>query len=96
MPDAFTCVSAAGTLVADIEALFTFIKAHPTSILEIIQKVENLTSEVNQVLPVCESLSAEGKAFFANIALHFTNSTLREQGLLNLLKNIETVISDVQ
>jgi hypothetical protein len=54
-----------------------YVKSNPTDILGIISRVETVGKEISEVLPTCESLSAEGKAFFANIGNHFTNSTLR-------------------
>jgi len=38
-------------------------------------------------MPTCSNLSTEGKTFFANVANHFTDSTLRLKGMENILLN---------
>ena len=96
MPDAFECVSDASPLIADITALLDEIKNHPTAVLAIIADVEKISQELTTIMPTCSKLSQEGKDFFANIGKHFTNSTLRNQGFLNILENMSTVTADIQ
>lgn len=77
MPDALKCVGEATPVVGDIENLIHIIKSNPKNISAIITFVEKVFNEVMGAVTPCKALSAEGKAFFSNIAHHFTNSTLR-------------------
>jgi len=77
MPDALPCINDATPLVTEVEALINEIKTHPTDILNIIKAVEKIAGEFSGSIAACGSLANEGKAFFANVASHFTNSTLR-------------------
>lgn len=40
-------------------------------------------------------MGSEGKFFFGNLSLHFTNATLRHQGEVNIGKNFVTVTQDI-